>query len=57
MNIAQLRPRQFLPFTFQIGYLLQVAGITHATAVTVHGCVNGAGRPVRVPPWMEALSP
>ena len=29
--------------TFQIGYVLRVGGDTRATAVTVHGVVNGAG--------------
>ena len=28
--------------TFQIGYLLAVGGEARATAVTVHGCVDGA---------------
>ncbi|HEX7444526.1 MAG TPA: thioesterase family protein, partial [Acidimicrobiales bacterium] len=30
--------------TFQIAYLLQVAGGTRATAVTVHGAVDSTGR-------------
>ena len=41
--------------TFQIGYLLTVAGEVRATAVTVHGCVTAQGRPVRMPAWLVAL--
>ena len=37
--------------TFQIAYLLAVAGEARATAVTVHGCVDGLGRPARLPAW------
>jgi len=42
--------------TFQIGYLLTVAGETRATGVTVHGCVNAQGRPLRMPAWMLTLT-
>jgi len=38
--------------TFQIAYLLTVGGEERATAVTVHGCVDGRGRPVRLPAWV-----
>ena len=41
--------------TFQMAYLLTVDGEVRATAVTVHGCVNSAGRPVRMPAWLIAL--
>jgi acyl-CoA thioester hydrolase len=41
--------------TFQMAYLLTVSGDVRATAVTVHGCVNAAGRPVRMPSWLLAL--
>lgn len=41
--------------TFQMAYLLTVAGEVRATAVTVHGCVSAAGRPVRMPAWLLAL--
>lgn len=41
--------------TFQMAYLLTVAGEVRATAVTVHGCVSEAGRPVRMPAWLLAL--
>ena len=41
--------------TFQIAYLLTVDGQTRATAVTVHGCVNADGRPVRMPAWLLEL--
>ncbi|CAN5658731.1 YbgC/FadM family acyl-CoA thioesterase [soil metagenome] len=42
--------------TFQIGYLLTVAGETRATGVTVHGCVNAQGRPLRMPAWLLSLA-
>ena len=38
--------------SFQIAYLLAVAGEARATAVTVHGCVDGRGRPARLPAWV-----
>ncbi len=40
--------------TFQVGYLLQVAGETRSTAVTVHAAVDADGRPVRMPSWLAA---
>lgn len=41
--------------TFQIAYLLTVDGEVRATALTAHGAVNHAGRPVRLPEWLTAL--
>jgi len=41
--------------SFQMAYLLTVAGEVRATAVTVHGSVTSAGRPTRLPPWLAAL--
>ena len=38
--------------TFQIAYLLAVDGVARATAVTVHGCIDGHGRPARLPAWV-----
>ena len=38
--------------TFQIAYLLSVDGEPRSTAVTVHGCVDGRGRPARLPDWV-----
>jgi len=38
--------------TFQIAYLLAVGADPRATEVTVHGCVDGAGRPARLPAWV-----
>jgi acyl-CoA thioester hydrolase len=38
--------------TFQIAYLLAVGADARATAVTVHGCVDGTGRPTRLPAWV-----
>lgn len=42
--------------TFQMAYLLTVDDEVRATAVTVHGCVNEEGRPVRMPAWLLALA-
>jgi len=41
--------------TFQMAYLLTVEHQVRATAVTVHGCVNPQGRPVRMPSWLLEL--
>jgi len=41
--------------TFQIAYLLAVGAEARATAVTVHGCVDSAGRPVRLPGWVRRV--
>ena len=38
--------------TFQIAYLV-MSDSPRATAVTVHGCVDAAGRPVRMPGWLR----
>ncbi len=42
--------------TFQIAYLLSVGGEARATAVTVHGCIDGRGRPARLPDWVRGAS-
>lgn len=42
--------------TFQMTYLLTVAGEIRATAATAHGAVNAQGRPVRMPAWLAALA-
>jgi acyl-CoA thioesterase FadM len=42
--------------TFQIAYLLVVGAEARATAVTVHGCVDGAGRPARLPAWVAGTA-
>jgi len=41
--------------TFQVAYLLEVGGEARATAVTVHGAVDGAGRPSRMPAFLGDL--
>jgi acyl-CoA thioester hydrolase len=41
--------------SFQLNYLLTVDGAVRATAMTVHGCVDQQGRPVRIPPWLRTL--
>lgn len=41
--------------TFQVAYLLTVEGETRATAVTVHGAVDGSGRPARLPGWVAEV--
>jgi acyl-CoA thioester hydrolase len=38
--------------TFQMAYLLTVAGRPCATAVTVHGLITAEGRPTRLPSWL-----
>jgi acyl-CoA thioester hydrolase len=38
--------------TFQLAYLLTVGGEERATAVTVHGCVDGDGKATRLPAWV-----
>ena len=42
--------------TFQVGYLLEVAGGVRATGVTVHGAVDPHGRPTRLPPFLASLA-
>ncbi|MEX2253734.1 MAG: thioesterase family protein [Thermoleophilaceae bacterium] len=43
--------------TFQMAYLLTVAGHARATAVTVHGSITSAdGRPTRSPAWLRELA-
>ena len=42
--------------TFQVGYLLTVDGEVRATAVTVHGAVDGRGRPSRMPAFLASLT-
>lgn len=41
--------------TFQMSYLLTVAGEVCATASTAHGCITPDGRPTRLPAWFRAL--
>jgi acyl-CoA thioesterase FadM len=41
--------------TFQMSYLVGSGGVTSATCVTVHGVVDGQGRPTRVPGWLREL--
>jgi acyl-CoA thioester hydrolase len=41
--------------TFQLAYLLQVAGETRSTAVTLHGAVDVVGRPMRLPAALSDL--
>jgi acyl-CoA thioester hydrolase len=42
--------------SFQMAYLLTVDDEIRSTAVTVHGCVNAQGRPVRMPSWLTDLA-
>ncbi len=39
--------------TFQMHYVLTVAGEVRASAITAHSAVNNDGRPVRVPAWLS----
>jgi len=41
--------------SFQMAYLLTVDEVVKATAVTVHGCVTAARRPIRLPQWLIDL--
>ena len=41
--------------TFQMNYLVGCAGETSAAGVTVHGVVDGRGRPTRLPAWLRDL--
>ena len=41
--------------TFQAGYLLTVEGEARATAVTVHGAIDPAGRAARMPAWLFSV--
>ena len=41
--------------TFQMAYLVTRDDVAAATAVTVHGAVNAAGRPTRLPAWLVAM--
>jgi acyl-CoA thioester hydrolase len=41
--------------TFQMAYLLTVAGDTRLTGVTAHGCVDANGRPSRLPKWLSEV--
>jgi acyl-CoA thioester hydrolase len=41
--------------TFQVGYLLTVDEAVRATGVTVHGAVDGSGRPSRMPAFLGGL--
>lgn len=42
--------------TFELGYLVAVAGQPRATAVTLHAVVGPGGRPVRCPEWLALLA-
>jgi acyl-CoA thioester hydrolase len=41
--------------SFQMGYLLTVAGEIRASGVTAHGAVTPDGRPTRLPAWLRDL--
>ncbi len=41
--------------TFQVGYLLTVSEEIRATAVTVHGAVDGEGKGRRLPGWLDGV--
>jgi acyl-CoA thioester hydrolase len=43
--------------TFQMSYLVTCDGVISATGGTVHGVVDGQGRPTRVPGWLRELIP
>ncbi len=41
--------------SFQMAYLVTVDDDVRASGVTVHGCINAAGRPTRLPAWLAEL--
>lgn len=41
--------------TFQMNYLVACDGQRRASGVTVHGVVDGRGRPLRLPEWLRDL--
>jgi acyl-CoA thioester hydrolase len=49
---VHLRPGALSRTTFQLAYLLTVDDDVRATAVTVHGCVDGSGKAIRLPAWV-----
>jgi acyl-CoA thioester hydrolase len=51
---VHLRPGAVSRATFQLAYLLTVGRDVRATAVTVHGCVDGDGKATRLPAWVGA---
>ena len=53
---VHLRVESATRATFTIGYRLDVDSRVHATASTVHACVNAEGRPVRMPSWLRELA-
>ncbi len=42
--------------TFQMAYLATVGTEARLTAVTVHSCVDGDGKALRLPQWLTALA-
>ena len=43
--------------SFSMAYLLTIDGVVHATARTMHACVDSNGRPARMPTWLLDLAP
>jgi acyl-CoA thioester hydrolase len=52
---VRLRAGALTRATFQLAYLLTVDDDVRATAVTVHGCVDGDGKAIRLPAWVGEL--
>jgi acyl-CoA thioester hydrolase len=50
---VHLRLANLTRATFQMHYVLTVAGQVRASAITAHSAVNNDGRPVRVPAWLS----
>ena len=53
---VHLSPCNATRTTFELDYLLTVDGVPASTAFTAHACVNGRGRPVRLPEWLAGLA-
>ncbi|MGH9172458.1 MAG: acyl-CoA thioesterase [Acidimicrobiales bacterium] len=42
--------------TVEIAYCLSIEDTVRASGITIHGCVDRAGRPRRLPDWLRAPS-
>jgi len=43
--------------SFSMSYLLTIDDEIHATARTMHSCINAQGRPIRMPRWLLDMAP
>jgi acyl-CoA thioester hydrolase len=52
---VHLRVIEVTRATFQIAYVLTVAGNVRTTAITAHGAVSHQGHPTRLPAWLRHI--